>query len=170
MGENEMKKLLVLLMALMMSFTLSACGDNDDEPANSDNPSVSHNNSDGENNGGETFAWPSAASDIAWTGSGNIICVEKLIGSSSGQVEVYVDKATLTEVGEYIEKVKAFGISCSDDSEPVLEFDADGIYSWNGLGNSFQITLWNEEGPGRGYVDGDYQLKIVVPTEAGIFK
>ena len=154
-----MKKLLALLLAGLMMLSFAACGTNDNPSGNEDNPGVSQSGENNDNQGGETIDWPSAASEIEWTGSGKIICAEKLIGSSRGEVEVYIDKATLAEVGEYIEKVKAFGISC-DDTEPALEFDADGLYSWAGLGNSFQITLWKEEGPGRGYVDGSYQLKI----------
>ena len=56
-----MKKLFALLLAMMMIFSLAACGDNNTTDPDKDNPGVSQSgeNNDsqgGENNGGETNA------------------------------------------------------------------------------------------------------------------
>ena len=55
-----MKKLLALLLAAMMIFSLAACGNNDDNPSgNENNPGVSQSGENNDNKGGEEgFAWP----------------------------------------------------------------------------------------------------------------
>ena len=170
-----MKKLLALLLALMMVLSLAACGGGDDTPSgNEDNPPSSgqqqeQNTPDpdeGENNGGESFEWPSKVSDIAWSGSGNIICVEETAGSSMGEVEIYIDSATMDEFGAYVQKLKDYGLRGEDAPTSF----SDGSCSWRGNESAIKVTLYETEGPERGYVDGAYQLVIRIQTDAACFK
>ena len=165
-----MKKLLGILLAAMMVFALAACGDNNTTDPDKDNPGVSQSgeNNDGgeENNGGESVEWPSKVSGVAWTGSGKVICAESVIGSSMGEMEIFIDSATMAEFGAYVEMLKGKGIS-GDDAPTSF---SDGYCSWNGNEGAIKITLYESEGPELGYVDGSYQLKIRIQTDAACFK
>ncbi len=55
-----MKKIFALLLALMMVFALVACGDNGDNPGNTDNPGTSQG---GENNNGSTTSMENISVD-----------------------------------------------------------------------------------------------------------
>ncbi len=168
-----MKKIIVLLLALMMVFALVAC-DQGDTPGNTDNPGTSQggeenpggntNNSGGEENNTKTYAWPSSVDEIKWTGAGKIVGINELAGSSKGEVWIYIDTATLDEVGAYIEMLKGRGIKYhGEGEEPALAFEY-GEYCWAGASNSLRITLL-EEPDTTAAADGKYQLKIVVYTE-----
>ena len=165
-----MKQLFALLIALMMVFSLAACDLGNTENPNSDNPGTSQSgeNNDGgeENNGGESVEWPSKVSGVAWTGSGKVICAESVIGSSMGEMEIFIDSATMAEFGAYVEMLKGKGIS-GDDAPTSF---SDGYCSWNGNEGAIKITLYESEGPELGYVDGSYQLKIRIQTDAACFK
>ena len=165
-----MKKILAILLAAMMVFSLAACGDNNTTDPDKDNPGTSQNggenNNGSGNNGGESAEWPSKVSDVAWTGSGKIICVENVIGSSMGEVEIYIESATLDELGAYVEMLKGKGIT--GDAAPTSF--SDGNCSWRGNEGAVKITLYETEGPERGYVEGTYQLLIRIQTDAACFK
>ena len=160
-----MKKIFALLIALMMVFALAACDLGNTEDPSKDNPGTSQNGGEN-NNGGESVEWPSKVSNVAWTGSGKIICVEEVTGSSMGEVEIYIESATLDEFGAYVEMLKGKGIT--GDAAPTGF--SDGNCSWRGNEGAIKITLYETEGPGRGYVDGTYQLLIRIQTDAACFK
>ena len=158
-----MKKLLALLLALMMVFALAACDLGNTEDPNKDNPGTSQSgeNNDGgeENNGGTTYDWPSDISSIKWTGSGNVVGITELTASQHGEVWIYIDVATLDEVGAYIEMLKGNGVSYwGEGDEPALAFE-NGEYNWAGDSGSIKIKLL-EEPDTVAAVDGTYQLEI----------
>ena len=118
-------------------------------------------NNDGgeENNGGTTYDWPSDISSIKWTGSGNVVGITELTASQHGEVWIYVDAATLDEVGAYIEMLKGNGVSYwGEGDEPALAFE-NGEYNWAGDSGSIKIKLL-EEPDTVAAVDGTYQLEI----------
>ena len=151
-----MKKLFALLLAMMMIFSLAACGDNNTTDPDKDNPGVSQSgeNNDGgeENNGGTTYDWPSDISSIKWTGSGNVVGITEVAGSEHGEVCIYIDVATLDEVGAYISSV--------DGDTPTLEFEYGEFY-WQNYNGSLKVSLL-EEPDTRAGVEGTYQLEITV--------
>ena len=151
-----MKKLFALLIALMMVFSLAACDLGNTENPNSDNPGTSQsgeNNGGGEeNNGGTTYGWPSDISSIKWTGSGNVVGITEVAGSEHGEVCIYIDVATLDEVGAYISSV--------DGDTPTLEFEYGEFY-WQNYNGSLKVSLL-EEPDTRAGVEGTYQLEITV--------
>ncbi len=160
-----MKKILAILIAAFMLFSMVACDTGDDpNPSGFNNPGTSQNG--GNNNGGESVEWPSKVSNVAWTGSGKVICVENVIGSSMGEVEIYIESATLDEFGAYVEMLKGKGIW--GDAAPTSF--SDGECSWRGSEGAVKITLYETEGPELGYVDGTYQLLIRIQTDAACFK
>ena len=145
-----MKKLFALLIALMMVFSLAACDLGNTENPNSDNPGTSQS---GENNdGGTTYGWPSDISSIKWTGSGNVVGITEVAGSEHGEVCIYIDVATLDEVGAYISSV--------DGDTPTLEFEYGEFY-WQNYNGSLKVSLL-EEPDTRAGVEGTYQLEITV--------
>ncbi len=163
-----MKKLFALLLALMMVFALAACSENTDNPGgNTDNPGTSQGgekNPGGEENNTKTYAWPSSVDEIKWTGAGKIVGINELAGSSKGEVWIYIDTATLDEVGAYIEMLKGRGINYYGmDEEPALAFEY-GEYCWAGASNSLRISLL-EKPDTTAAANGKYQLEIVVYTE-----
>ena len=151
-----MKKLFALLIALMMVFSLAACDLGNTEDPNNDNPGTSQSgeNNDGgeENNGGTTYDWPSDISSIKWTGSGNVVGITEVAGSEHGEVCIYIDVATLDEVGAYISSV--------DGDTPTLEFEYGEFY-WQNYNGSLKVSLL-EEPDTRAGVEGTYQLEITV--------
>ena len=152
-----MKKLFAFLLALMMVLSLAACDLGNNENPNGDNPGTSQNggeNNDGgeENNGGTTYGWPSDISSIKWTGSGNVVGITEVAGSEHGEVCIYIDVATLDEVGAYISSV--------DGDTPTLEFEYGEFY-WQNYNGSLKVSLL-EEPDTRAGVEGTYQLEITV--------
>ena len=72
-----MKKLFALLLAMMMIFSLAACGDNNTTDPDKDNPSVSQsgeNNNSGEENKG-TGLWDVADADITILNEGHDVAI-----------------------------------------------------------------------------------------------
>ena len=152
-----MKKLFAFLLALMMVLSLAACDLGNNENPNGDDPGTSQNggeNNDGgeENNGGTTYGWPSDISSIKWTGSGNVVGITEVAGSEHGEVCIYIDVATLDEVGAYISSV--------DGDTPTLEFEYGEFY-WQNYNGSLKVSLL-EEPDTRAGVEGTYQLEITV--------
>ena len=159
-----MKKMLTFLLVAMLVFSLVACGNNGDNPSGSENnpgTSKSGENNEGgeENTGGTTYEWPSDISSIKWTGSGNVVGITELTASQHGEVCIYIDVATLDEVGAYIEMLKGNGVSYwGEGDEPALAFE-NGEYNWAGDSGSIKITLL-EKPDTVAAVDGTYQLEI----------
>lgn len=152
-----MKRLFAILIAAMMLLSLAACDTGDDpNPSGSNNPGTSQSgeNNDGgeENNGGTTYDWPSDISSIKWTGSGNVVGITEVAGSKHGEVWIYIDVATLDEVGAYISSV--------DGDTPTLEFEYGEFY-WQNYNGSLKVSLL-EEPDTRAGVEGTYQLEITV--------
>ena len=162
-----MKKILAILLAAMMLLSFAACNPANLPSGTDSTEQGENNNRGGENNNGEkSVAWPSKVSDIAWTGSGKIICVEDVTGSSMGEVEIYIESAALDELGAYVEMLKGKGIT--GDAAPTSF--SDGYCSWRGNEGAIKITLYETSGPERGYVDGAYKLLIRIQTDAACFK
>ena len=162
-----MKKILALILAALMLTSMVACdagGVTNNPGTNNNDPGVSQNGEN--NNGGTTYEWPSKVSDIAWSGSGKIICVEEASASSMGEVEIYIDSATMAELGAYVQKLKDYGLRGGDAPASF----SDGSCSWRGNEGAIKVTLYETEGPERGYVDGAYQLVIRIQTDAACFK
>ena len=91
-----MKKLFALLLAMMMIFSLAACGDNNTTDPDKDNPGVSQsgeNNNSGEENKG-TGLWDVADADITILNEGHDVAIvpaglKKGIGSES-KAQIYL--------------------------------------------------------------------------------
>ena len=91
-----MKKLFALLLAMMMIFSLAACGDNNTTDPNKDNPGVSQsgeNNNSGEENKG-TGLWDVADADITILNEGHDVAIvpaglKKGIGTQS-KAQIYL--------------------------------------------------------------------------------
>ncbi len=91
-----MKKLFALLLALMMVFALTACGDNNTTDPDKDNPGVSQsgeNNNSGEENKG-TGLWDVADADITILNEGHDVAIvpaglKKGIGTQS-KAQIYL--------------------------------------------------------------------------------
>ena len=91
-----MKKLFALLLALMMIFSLAACGDNNTTDPDKDNPGVSQsgeNNNSGEENKG-TGLWDVADADITILNEGHDVAIvpaglKKGIGTQS-KAQIYL--------------------------------------------------------------------------------
>ena len=82
-----------------------------------------------------------------------------MTASQHGEVWIYVDAATLDEVGAYIEMLKGNGVSYwGEGDEPALAFE-NGEYNWAGDSGSIKIKLL-EEPDTVAAVDGTYQLEI----------
>lgn len=90
-----MKKLFALLLAMMMIFSLAACGDNNTTDPDKDNPGVSQS---GENNSGEenkgTGLWDVADADITILNEGHDVAIvpaglKKGIGTQS-KAQIYL--------------------------------------------------------------------------------
>ena len=91
-----MKKLFALLLALMMIFSLAACGDNNTTDPDKDSPGVSQsgeNNNSGEENKG-TGLWDVADADITILNEGHDVAIvpaglKKGIGTQS-KAQIYL--------------------------------------------------------------------------------
>ena len=91
-----MKKLLTLLLAMLMVFSLAACGDNNTTDPDKDNPGVSQsgeNNNSGEENKG-TGLWDVADADITILNEGHDVAIvpaglKKGIGTQS-KAQIYL--------------------------------------------------------------------------------
>ena len=91
-----MKKLFALLLAMMMIFSLAACGDNNTTDPDKDNPGVSQsgeNNNSGEENKG-TGLWDVADADITILNEGHDVAIvpaglKKGIGTQS-KAQIYL--------------------------------------------------------------------------------
>lgn len=91
-----MKKIFALLLAMMMIFSLAACGDNNTTDPDKDNPGVSQsgeNNNSGEENKG-TGLWDVADADITILNEGHDVAIvpaglKKGIGTQS-KAQIYL--------------------------------------------------------------------------------
>ncbi len=153
-----MKKLLAILIAAFMLFSMVACDTGDDPNPSGDNPPGTTQNG-GENQGGEnnkqSKEWPTDKVAV-WSGSGKIVEVKDNSGSSNDYTNYYivdVDTATLDEFTAYIATLKSAGYSYSSaDEEPSAGYrESDTSYTWNGTttdGSRVQITLYKSEQQG----------------------
>ena len=102
-----MKKLFALLLAMMMIFSLAACGDNNTTDPNKDNPGVSQsgeNNNSGEENKG-TGLWDVADADITILNEGHDVAIvpaglKKGIGTQS-KAQIYLRDPSSTFASIY---------------------------------------------------------------------
>ena len=102
-----MKKLFALLLAMMMIFSLAACGDNNTTDPDKDNPGVSQsgeNNNSGEENKG-TGLWDVADADITILNEGHDVAIvpaglKKGIGTQS-KAQIYLRDPSSTFASIY---------------------------------------------------------------------
>lgn len=166
-----MKKVLALLLALVMCLSLAACGGKEDDktPSSSNTPPSSNQQEqntpdpgtsepdetpstpDDGNKAAPTAEWPTAnyiTSAMKWSGSGKVLnCQENTYTGIEDKtktyngVTVYIDEATIEEMGTYIEAIKADGFEfkglTETATEPALEFTEQAFtgitqYSWRG--------------------------------------
>lgn len=163
-----MKKILALALALIMVLALAACGGNDTpDPSGSNDNTPSNSEQQPSNTPDESFEWPDKASAVKWTGTGKIVGITEMVASAQGEVQIYIDAATLEEVGAYVEMLKGRGITYyGEGDEPTLAFEG-GEYSWAGNYGAIQIYLY-EEPESAMAANGEYQLKINVYTKVSL--
>ena len=166
-----MKKLLALLLALMMVFSLAACGGGDDTPSgNEDNPGVSQS----DNQGGDTASGKEWPTDLitAWSGSGKIIYVKDNSasgGSYKNYWVVYVDTASMDEFTAYIAELKSAGFAygiVDGEVEPSDGYDEfEYNYAWNGHtsdGREINVKRYHEpnEGVDENFNTFEYSVQV----------
>ncbi len=153
-----MKKLLALLLALMMVFTLAACGNEESKTSESTDNSITSQNDNSDSSGGnnETLGkeWP--ADKYNWTGNGKIVDVTDNSADGKTNFQAYIDTATLDEFTAYVASLKSAGFAFTQtanaDEEPAEGYDEnDYRYLWNGEnadGWTVSITLNKSEQQG----------------------
>ncbi len=151
-----MKKLLAILLAGLILFSLAACGNNETPSGSGENaPGTSQNNNQlGEENK-QGKEWPTGKV-AAWSGSGKIVDVSDNSDYTDNYTNYYtvdIDTATLDEFTAYISTLKSEGYSYSSaEEEPSAGYkESDTSYSWNGTtadGSRVNITLYKNEQQG----------------------
>ena len=122
-----MKKLFALLLAMMMIFSLAACGDNNTTDPDKDNPGVSQsgeNNNSGEENKG-TGLWDVADADITILNEGHDVAIvpaglKKGIGTQS-KAQIYLRDPGSTFASIYKSLYEA-------NYEEVAQADVDTVH------------------------------------------
>ena len=124
-----MKKLFALLLAMMMIFSLAACGDNNTTDPNKDNPGVSQsgeNNNSGEENKG-TGLWNVADADITILNEDHDVAIvpaglKKGIGTQS-KAQIYLRDPGSTFASIYKSLYEA-------NYEEVAQADVDALVDY----------------------------------------
>ncbi len=154
---------------------------NDGEEADTGENTNNEENQGGANTAFTGYEWPVTdylTAGMKWTGSGIVVKCEEASGTyrdTGVEYEtctMYVETATLDEVGTYIDSLKTEGFiyytRYSDTDEPALEFDATKMYKWEGEtsdGRFVKITLYSDELERGGYdreADREYTYKLEV--------
>lgn len=159
-----MKKLIILVFALMLVLPLAACGGKTD-PAPSGGSTTDPGTQQTDDKGGEqtpvqTYDWPTASyiSDgMKYTGTGEITRVsdesETHLGTNVRNIYVYINGSSLEDVGNYISALKTQGFTYYDpatntsEREPELVYNSHNQFEWRGRsedGHYLEIEL-NEE-------------------------
>lgn len=183
-----MKKLLVLLLALVMAFSLAACGGGETS-GNGEKPSgniadIDDGNKDKEDNGDTntpTLSWPSAdfiTPGMKYTGGGTITYVDYIDGSTQegggSQYGVYINGATIEDAKTYIDALKTDGFTFFSGGgldEPEIAFDF-GYFSWDGEadgGKRFVTIYVAEEVDTYGMSGAEYTMSILM-MDQNIYK
>ncbi len=195
-----MKKLLAILIAAFMLFSMVACDTGDDpNPSGSDNPGTTQNGGEkdpdtqeGEDETGTQgtqggnisftgYEWPVTdylTAGMRWTGSGIVVKRSETTdtyrdtGIEYKKYTIYVETATLDEVGTYLAALKNEGFiyytKYTDTDEPALEFNSSKMYKWEGEasdGRAIQITLYSSELNRGGYdmeANREYTYKLEI--------
>ena len=124
-----MKKLFALLLAMMLVFSLAACGDNNTTDPDKDNPGVSQsgeNNNSGEENKG-TGLWDVADADITILNEGHDVAIvpaglKKGIGTQS-KAQIYLRDPGSTFASIYKSLYEA-------NYEEVAQVDVDALVDY----------------------------------------
>ena len=124
-----MKKIFALLLALMMIFSLAACGDNNTTDPDKDNPGVSQsgeNNNSGEENKG-TGLWDVADADITILNEGHDVAIvpaglKKGIGTQS-KAQIYLRDPGSTFASIYKSRYEA-------NYKEVAQVDVDALVDY----------------------------------------
>ena len=184
-----MKKLFALLLALMMIFSLAACGDNNTTDPDKDNPGVSQsgennesqggtenqggeenngggeeNNGGGEENNAKTYSWPTAdyiKDYMEYKGNGTIVYVKD--DSDYGGYPatwVYINGVTLAEIETYISAIKAEGFAYHPTAKEITAGKGEPTVEFGGYDSSFS---WQGQLDGTGYIG----LKICESATSG---
>ncbi len=154
-----MKKIFVIILAVIMLLSLAACGTKENTPDNGGNSTVTSqpdkSADDGKSDKPENDAKPSKEWPIdkfEWTGSGKIVDVSDLSNESRTWCVACIDTATLEEFVAYIASLKAAGLTftrtANMDEEPAIGYDEnDDRYLWQGEnsdGWNVSVTLYKE--------------------------
>ena len=131
-----MKKLFALLLAMMMIFSLAACGDNNTTDPNKDNPGVSQggeNNNDAPVEAGEMLTIKLGASipkpDVEYK-----IAYDD---STSFKIDWNWETITLDQVRHYAKRVEAAGFTCTEENDN----EEMGFYIWKGEKDNVIIEI-----------------------------
>ena len=151
-----MKKLLAILLAMMMIFSLAACGDNNTTDPDKDNPSVSqsgeNNDSQGdtenqggeENNGGSTGKLPEGLKayigqypfleNLVFPDDANVTEFDDSDYSGDKMVSITIESMDESKLNAYLDKIDAtkedgydFAAVMNDDGDPVMVIDFSSI-------------------------------------------
>ena len=178
-----MKRLLTPLLALLLTFSLAACGGNEETPSGSGNntqgsneqqeqPSSTPDEGDKDNEQGAVSAvdWPTAeyiTDGMQYSGTGTITRVAEAdthLGHDFKNIYVYIVGSSLEDVESYINSLKANGFAyfdpatASSENEPEVAFGSQGQFNWRGQttdGHYIEIEL-NAETEDTSWMDLDY--------------
>ena len=148
-------KFLVILLAVVMCFALTGCGNNETEGKGLD---------------ANDKSFPTAGfipSGMEYTGSGKIVRVTKNESSEPQVANVYYQNAKIEEVISYVDSLKSKGLTNANSyAEEKTGFDEYGSYSWVGVNAddtfSISITITEEENE---VLDYNYNLSINMANE-----
>ena len=114
-----MKKLFALLLAMMMIFSLAACGDNTTTDPDKDNPGVSQSGEN--NNGGESIAWPENefTALIPKPKTGTIAEADPFDNAYFKGIKITLTNWSVEDCKAYAEELKAAGFT-----QPGAGFDS----------------------------------------------
>ena len=155
-----MKKILALVLAAMMIFSLVACGDNNTTDPNKDNPGTSQSGNQGgtENQGGEennakTYSWPTKdyiKDYMKYNGSGTIVMVTNESALSDYPYTIiHINGATLADIEAYISTLKANGFEYHPTAMEIIENAGEPAFEFGGYDSSFS---WQGQLEGTGYI------------------
>ena len=143
-----MKKLFALLLAMMMIFSLAACGDNNTTDPDKDNPGVSqsgeNNNGGKNNNGGSTGKLPEGLKayvgqypfleNLVFPDDANVTEFDDSDYSGDKMVSITIGSIYYNDLETYLDKINAtkedgyeFAAVLNSDGDPLMVIDFSSI-------------------------------------------
>lgn len=161
-----MKKLMRVMLALLLVFTLSGCASDNNKD---DGKTTNNDNKNQSTTSDNKTTWPSKDYILKGTeykGAGEILYVNTTEVENIKQVAIYIKNATLDDVLAYIEQLHGLGIiyQSTGDTDPEPTGIDLGVLFWKGAvaDNSFGVVFsFYEETEELSFVDGAvYNLEI----------